>query len=299
MQNARSKTTGLRTGLITLAIVAAFGLISALRAESFAVREPSSERQETVALAERLRDAQTQTYLRRLDAVSPGVSARLKTEADIRIRAGASDADLADMVLLSILMELKGSAGAFKQAPSEHYDAVIHHAGDGLQRLTREGSDWCSGPRLASYLQQNDGDLIPSLIALYPYESESYDWAIAFGILALDAIEAGREMPVRRRRPTGYDKAQLQQTGLALGSDQIILGLQIMAFSQSEGQGYQQMQTAIEGIDACKLGLAAVKVSDLLDEPVRATIWADFLPELFHGNMPYVIWRVNDYFYLD
>ncbi|MEL7230916.1 MAG: hypothetical protein AAGJ85_00220 [Pseudomonadota bacterium] len=299
MQEARSKTIGLRAGLIILGLVAAIGLVSALRADSLAVQIPSEPKKVEATLSERLTDSPTQAYLARLRAVSPAGINTLETEAERRLRAGASNGELAELVLLSILVELKRGAGAFKQAPTEHYDRIIHHAEDALKRLEDEDSPWCEGPHLAAYLEQDDTELISSLIALYPYESEGYIWAMVFGTMALDAMEAGRASPVRRNRPSGFEKAWLQRTGLALGSDQIVLGLQIMAFSQSEGQGYQEMQTAIEGIDACKLGLAAVQVSNSLPEPIRATIWADLLPELFHGNMPYVIWRVNDYFYLD
>lgn len=299
MIEARSRTIGLRTGLIILAVVAALGLYTALRPAGLAVTAPTAPRPALDTLDQRLGDAETLAYLNRLQAVSPGGFASLEAEAARLIRADATDEALSKLVLQSILLEMKRGAGNFKLAPTDHYDRIISHAGSAFERLQDEQSVWCNGPRLAAYLEQDEQTLIPSLLAIYPYESESYDWAMRFGVLGLNAIEAGRQTPERRPRPSSFDKAWLQRNGMALGSEQWALGMQIMVFSQSEGQGYAQMQTAIEGIDACQLGLAAVQVSDSLPEAIRATIWADLLPELFHGNMSYVIWRVNDYFFLD
>lgn len=299
MTEARSKTIGLRTGLIILAVIISAGVFSLFQPGILAVQTPTPPVSAPATLSDRLTDAATQAYLNKLEEVSPGGAATLQAEAAKRIRAGANDEALGELVLMSVLVELKDGAGDFKQAPSLYYDRIIAHSGAALERLKREQSDWCDGPRLAAYLEQDEDTLLPELIALYPYQSESYDWAMAFGVMALKTVEAGRRTPVRRARPSSFDKAWLQRTGLALGSEQWALGLQIMAFSQSEGQGYREMQTAIEGIDACELGLAAVQVSNSLPEPIRATIWSDLLPELFHGNMPYVLWRVNDYFYLD
>lgn len=299
MTEARSKTIGLRTGLIILAVIIGAGALTLFRPGILAVQTPTPPVSAPATLSDRLTDAETQAYLTALEKVSPGGAATLQAEAAQRIRAGASDEVLGQLVLMSILVELKDGAGDFKQAPSLHYDRIIAHSGVALQRLKREQSEWCDGPRLAAYLEQDEDRLVPDLLALYPYGSDSYDWAMAFGVMALKAVEAARKTPIRRPRPSSFDKAWLQRTGLALGSEQWALGLQIMAFSQSEGQGYREMQTAIEGIDACELGLAAVQVSNSLPEPIRATIWSDLLPELFHGNVPYVLWRVNDYFYLD
>ena len=38
------------------------------------------------------------------------------------------------------------------------------------------------GLGLAAYLEQDEDTLIPDLLTLYPYQSESYDWAMAFGV---------------------------------------------------------------------------------------------------------------------
>ena len=291
------KTLGLGSGLVILAIVTCLGLVSAFNAEHFAIQIETQPETEKTQLADRLTDTPTQTYLTRLKRYAPVTSERLAREAETRIRAGATDQALSELVLLSILMELKDGATAFRRAPSSHYDRLINHAKQGLIRLQRENSPWCEGPQLLAYLEQDDDTLIASLIALYPYQSESYDWAMEFGIMALDAIEAGRQTPINRTRPSSFDKALLQDAAIVLGADQPTIALQVMAFSASEGTGYRPMKTAVQNIQACRLGLFALQTSDRLPEAVRMRVWSDLLPELFHGNTPYVIWRVNDYFY--
>ena len=279
MQDARSKTIGLRTGLIILGVIAALGLLSLLRLDAFAVQAPTEQTAASKTLEQRLTDPVTANYLEHLQSVSPAGWRTLESEAQTLIRTGASDSELADLVL--------------------HYDQIIDHAEDALSRLKRDSSQWCEGPHVAAYLELDDSDLIPTLIALYPYQSESYNWAIEFGTMALNAIEAGRQEPNQRRRPSRFDKLTLQQTIIMLGAEQPFLLLQVAAFSKAEGESYQDMKTAVRNMQVCDLGLLALSASDVLPEYVRANIWADLLPELFHGNMPYVIWRVNDYFYLD
>ena len=299
MQDARSKTIGLRTGLIILGVIAALGLLSLLRLDAFAVQAPTEQTAASKTLEQRLTDPVTANYLEHLQSVSPAGWRTLESEAQTLIRTGASDGELADLILLSILVEAKRGAAAFKQAPIHHYDRMIDHAEAALTQLKRDSSQWCEGPHVAAYLELDDSDLIPTLIALYPYQSESYNWAIEFGTMALNAIEAGRQEPNQRRRPSSFDKLTLQQTIIMLGAEQPFLLLQVAAFSKAEGESYQDMKTAVRNMQVCDLGLLALSASDVLPEYVRANIWADLLPELFHGNMPYVIWRVNDYFYLD
>ncbi|MEM7493928.1 MAG: hypothetical protein AAF296_11125 [Pseudomonadota bacterium] len=297
MSETGPKTLGLGSGLIILAIVTCLGLVSAFNAEHFAAKVSTHSEIEKTDLTDRLTDTPTQNYLTHLKRYSPVTAERLKREADTRIRTGGTDQTLSELVLLSLLMELKDGAAAFRQAPPSHYNRLIDHARQGLTRLQRENSPWCTGPQLLAYLEQDDDELIPSLIALYPYQSDSYDWAMAFGVMALDAIQAGRQAPINRARPSNFDKALLQDAAITLGANQPTIALQVMAFSASEGTGYRPMKTAVQNIQACRLGLFALQTSDRLPEAVRMRVWSDLLPELFHGNTPYVIWRVNDYFY--
>ena len=299
MTEARSKTVGLRTGLIILGVIAAIGLALIWQPGALSRIEKTQVTVETRTLGDVLTDTATQAYLTKLRIISPGTAATLDAEAAAMIAGGQTTDALAELTLRSILTELKRGAFAFKQAPTEHYDKLIAHSATALTRLQRENSSWCTGPRIAAFLEQDEDALIPDLLARYPYGSDSYNWAMRFGVLYLDAVAAARKTPTRRPGPTAFDKRWLQQTGLGLGSEQWSLGLQIAAFSQADGQGYGEMKQAIAGIDACQLGLAAVQVSETLPEQVRGVIWADLLPELFYGNTPYALWRVNDYFFLD
>ena len=114
----------------------------------------------------------------------------------------------------------------------------------------------------------------------------------------LAAVKQAQDRPRRNARPGARDEAVLQQEGLALGSEQWALALQIAAFANAEGTSYGQMQEVIAGMDVCDLGIAVETVSARLPSDVRARIWADLIPEIMVGNTPYVMFRVTDYFFI-
>ena len=155
-----------------------------------------------------------------------------------------------------------------------------------------------NGATVAEFLAQNDSDLAPSLLAEFPYQSPQYNWAMGWMVTILGAAREGQTEPRRYTRPTFRDEAVLQQEGLALGSEQWALGLQIASFANSEGTSYAQMQDVISSMNVCDLGIAVETVSGRLPEDVRGRIWSDLLPEIMIGNTPYVIYRVNDYFFI-
>jgi len=139
---------------------------------------------------------------------------------------------------------------------------------------------------------------VPTLLAEFPYASPQYDWAMGWMTTILKAARQGQVQPTRYARPGFRDEAILQQEGLALGSEQWALGLQIAAFANSEGTSYAKMQEVVSGMNVCELGIAVETVSGRLPEDVRGRIWADLMPEIMIGNTPYVMYRVNDYFFI-
>ena len=250
------------------------------------------------ALLETLTDAPTRRAVEALRAASPGTYTQLQTEAAFALKDGADHEALANLTLQALFGEFQNKALVFRSAQSADYHAIIVELANGLRQLQANNSAWCEGRQIAAYLAQNETDLVPTLLAEFQYQSPQYDWAMDWMSVILITAKSAQDRPVRNARPGFRDETALQQEGLALGSEQWGLALQIATFANSEGTSYTQMEEVVSGMDVCALGIAVETVSERLPDDVRARIWADLMPEIMIGNTPYVIWRITDYFFI-
>lgn len=245
-----------------------------------------------------LPDASTREAVDALKAVSPARFAELDAISKRAIAGGADAQALSELVLEALFGQFQAQAGAVKAASSGQFQSIVADLATGLRALKASDSTWCNGARVADFLAQDDTDLVPNLLAEFPYGSPQYDWAMGWMTTILNAAAQGQAEPRRYARPGFRDEAVLQQEGLALGSEQWALGLQIASFANSEGTSYAQMQEVIGSMNVCDLGIAVETVSGRLPEDVRGRIWSDLMPEIMIGNTPYVMYRVNDYFFI-
>ncbi|MFN3213043.1 MAG: hypothetical protein ACE37M_08060 [Henriciella sp.] len=290
---------GLKLGLISLAIVAI-----AFLAAFLVVPGPSesgaeeTELPQPIALLDQLADAPTRHAVEALRAVVPATYAELNQTAAFALADGAQDDALARLVLEALFSQFQTQALSLRSAESANYQSIIAGLSEGLGQLKANQSAWCKGPTIAGFLTQNEDELVPALLSEFPYQSPQYDWAMDWMTTILSAAKQAQDRPRRYARPGPRDETILQQEGLALGSEQWALALQIAAFANSEGTSYSQMQEVIAGMDVCDLGIAVETVSARLPSDVRARIWADLMPEIMVGNTPYVMFRVTDYFFI-
>ncbi len=298
MASAQPHTPGLKLGFIVLgAVTLGFaGLFVLGTPKAPGPADPVAELPE--GLFQVLTDPPTQEAVDALKAASPETFAQLDTITQRAIADGADAQRVSEIVLEALFAQFQAQAGAVKAAGSGQYQAVVAELADGLEQLKAADSRWCEGATIAGFLAQNEADLVPSLLAEFPYASPQYDWAMGWMTTILTAARRGQVKPVHYGRPGFGDEAVLQQEGLALGSEQWALGLQIAAFANAEGTSYARMQEVVSGIDVCDLGIAVETVSGRLPEEVRGRIWADLMPEIMIGNTPYVMYRVNDYFFI-
>ncbi len=299
MPAGREKRVGLRVGLSVLGS----SVLIVLMALGFAARSPAliadtPSKQAQPQLEALMSDRATTQYLRSLDRNAPIAAQMLRLEASRAIEGGASEADLAHLVLRSLLAQLKTNALDLRNAHVSDYDAIVLHVGAGLEHLKQSQSPWCQAVEVETLLKREPTDMVTALLSEFPYKSAAYDWALEWGELILTAANRARRDPVPHGRLTRLDKAALQQKGMEVGASQWALALQIANFSQAEGQGYREMREVIEAIDVCRLGITAADLSARIPSSHRGRIWADLLPEIFYGNTPYVIARVTDYFFI-
>lgn len=298
MKSAPRAAPGLKLGLVVLAVVA-LGFVGVfVFGPSPQAGSADSLTEPQTTLFDVLTDAPTREAVDALKSVSPATFAELDTLTRRAISEGAEAQDVSEIVLEALFAQFQAQAGAVKSAGSAQYQRVVADLANGLEQMKDADSTWCEGATIAAFLAQNEADLVPTLLAEFPYASPQYDWAMEWMTTILKAARQGQTQPIRYARPGFRDEAILQQEGLALGSEQWALGLQIAAFANSEGISYAKMQDVVSSMNVCELGIAVETVSGRLPEDVRGRIWADLMPEIMIGNTPYVMYRVNDYFFI-
>lgn len=291
--------TGLKLGWITLGgVMLGFLGIFLFGPDPVPADPDTADPGTAPALLDTLTDGPTRRAVEALRGASPGTYAQLQTEVAFALKDGADQDALANLTLQALFGEFQNKALVFRSAQSADYHAIIVGLANGLRQLDANNSAWCEGRQIATYLAQNESDLVPTLLAEFPYQSPQYNWAMDWMSVILITAKSAQDRPVRNPRPGFRDETALQREGLALGSEQWGLALQIAAFANSEGTSYAQMEEVVSGMDVCALGIAVETVSERLPDDVRARIWADLMPEIMIGNTPYVMWRVTDYFFI-
>ena len=297
MTKARPQT-GLKLGLLSLVLVTMVLAGVFLVGPEPKIDPDTAIPSQNAALLNQLQDTPTRRAVEALRAAAPATFNDLNQAAAFAVADGASDEALAGLVLEALFSQFQAQALSLRSARSEDYQAIIAGFSGGLEQMKSNQSAWCKGTTIANFLTQNEDELVPALLAEFPYESPQYDWAMDWMVIVLSAMKQGQDSGQRYARPGARDEAILQQEGLALGSEQWALALQIAAFANAEGTSYGQMQEVIAGMDVCELGGAVETVSARLPRDVRARIWADLMPEIMVGNTPYVMYRVTDYFFI-
>ncbi len=291
--------SGLKLGIIALLVVGAiFSGIFAFGPGRSVDEQPETGLKPRLDFAAVFPDAASRNVIHALEGANPEAAETLRRELAFAQRDGTDQSDLSNILLQALFAQLGEQAIYVQRAETEDLDAIVSGFITGADQLAAAQSDWCAGPTLAGFLTENDDELVPSLLAKFPYGSPQYAWAMGWMTIVLNRAEKAQNFPYRHGRPTGRDEYILQQEGRALASSQWALALQIAGFANAEGQSYQAMQDAISAIDVCELGLAIEMVSERLPEDVRGRIWADLMPEIMVGNTPYALARVQDYFFI-
>ncbi|MEM9054076.1 MAG: hypothetical protein AAGB16_02015 [Pseudomonadota bacterium] len=300
MSEAQQNQTGLRLGLIILGVVAVGFLgLFLFGPEPRNEKDPNARAGLIWDAQTVLGDAPSHRAIEALNAANPAVANTLDKVVQQAVRDDGTKQDIAALTLEALFAQFRDQAYYLQFADSAGYQDILEGLSEGLSQLEASRSSWCKGPRIAEFLAQNDDELVPALLAEFPYASPQYEWAMGWMETVLTVAKRAQDNPKRYTQPTGLDESQLQQEGLALGTEQWALALQIAAFANSEGVSYAKMQEVITGMDVCKLGMAVETVSGRLPEDVRGRIWADLMPEIMVGNTPYVMWRVTDYFFIN
>ncbi len=290
---------GLKSGAAILVAVALGFAAVLLSRDSAAPIDEDRSTSDAINLYGEL-DPVSARYLAALDRAAPDIAGELRPALQTLMHANREDIiGQRRLVLMAGIAAYRDHGIFLRRASVDQFDRIIAHFERGVTELSEAGSPWCNGPQVEAFLRLHERDLIPKLVDEVAASRTAYDWALDWNTLFLDAVETSKAKPVLHGRRTTADKALLQQTGMTLGPDRWALALQIAAFSRAEGQDYETMRSVIEGIDVCEMGLAMTELSTRIPHGPRGRIWAQLLPEIFVGNTPYVLYVLNDYFFLD
>lgn len=285
MPQVPTRQTGLKTGLIVLMAVLMAGLgLLIFGPERHA---PSAAIEQTAQVPNE------PALLKRLDAASPELA-----ETTRRVLLLAPPDQHRELLLESALNLFKLEAPRLRYASTEDFDALTGHFRSGVQTLQDNGSDWCKATQVEAYIRLDEAELIPVLIDTFAKDDAAFDWAIKLAGLYLDAIISARAKPVQHGQRNYRDKLLLQDQGRAMGTKNWAMALSIAAFSQAEGQSYEQMREAIDAIDVCELSLAMTDLSNQLPDDTRGRILAELMPETFYGNTPYALSVLTSFFFI-
>lgn len=172
------------------------------------------------ALTQQLNDAETIDYLNVLHRVKPKLSAQLHAEAETAISNGASDDELALMVMTAYDADIETDFTALMQAEVADIEKLLALMQNGVRTLSAHAPKYC---RLSAFaaLEDSDPDRIAEEIAsLANYGSRGYDWIVRFNMATLQAIESGRNAPNKYGRMNAQDEQALQNLMLRLMTGQ-------------------------------------------------------------------------------
>ena len=163
-------------------------------------------------LTQTLDDPETHEYLTALHRVKPDIANRLNERADAAISDGASNEELAALILETYSTGVEEDVKHLIRADVKHFEKILQMSQRGLSTLSSKAPKYC---RPASYVRFTDmepEEIANEMSGLFGYGTEGYDWILRFNVVTLEAIESGRDNPQKYGRLTASDQMALQNT---------------------------------------------------------------------------------------
>ena len=237
-----------------LVAVLAIGLFTAI------VMWPSSNTTKIVSndvpdtrLSQTLNDPQTHGYLAALHRVKPQVATRLQERADAAIADGASNDELAALILETYSTAIEDDVRYLIKADVKHFEKLIQMSQRGLSALSSKAPKYCRPASYVRFADMEPEEITNEISSLFGYQSEGYDWMLRFNVATLEAIESGRDNPQKYGRLTSGDQMALQNTMMKMMSNP-----QVARLMQLQSKSEAEQKRAAMTMNFCGLG------SDLL-----------------------------------
>ncbi|MEL7108661.1 MAG: hypothetical protein AAGL99_05290 [Pseudomonadota bacterium] len=216
-------------------------------------------------LAEALNDELTHAYLTTLHRVEPKLSRELHETAEQAIADGATQDDLAIMVISAYNIGLRHGFDDFIKADVKYFEKMLKLIQTELSSLSFNDSKFCRMASLETLSQQTPEQAIAEIQTMLAYDSRTYQWVLRYSVLKLLAIDDGRTNPKSYKRMTRADKAEFQAMFMRL-----LRSRSFAQLSTARSASPVAQRQALKTMNLCKVGAEALAAVNNLPPDMKS-----------------------------
>lgn len=229
-------------------------------------------------LSRQLNDAETVKYLNVLNRVKPELSSELHTQAEAAIADGASNDELALLVVGSYGMAVQSDLKTLMQADVTHIEKLINLTQNGLRTLSMHAPKYCQLATLEPLESKSPEQIVEELGAAFNYESRGYSWVLRFNMATLEAVENGREERNKYGRLTAADKQAVQALIMRL-----MTGPQASKYMPLQSLSGPEQERAMKTMNMCDISIEALVALNELPRDTKGRLMGELRRELGSG----------------
>ncbi len=201
-------------------------------------------------LASRLDDPQTLAFLNTLNRVEPKVSQQLHQEVDDAIASGASDDQLALLVVAAYGPDVFRDFDDLVRADTAYIEKIARMGQTGLAAVSQQAPRYCRMSTYEAMMLLNEEAMAQAVTQMFAYGSRSYNWSLRFAKLKLEAVEDGRHNPKKYGKLTREDeKAAFELLRRFMNSQKM------QAFTRLSSLSEAEQIRALSTVNLCDIGV--------------------------------------------
>ncbi|WP_300381755.1 hypothetical protein [Henriciella sp.] len=232
-------------------------------------------------------DAPTQAFIEAYSDTFPARAADLETEIS-HARTGRSHARLGLVLLHAGAEDIRDNLDRLSRADTEHFNALLDHVRNGLERLSASGAPYCMGDDLLAYASLPKQEFYEVVFEHLEHGTPLYNFAATTETLLMNAVRDARKDPVLHSGIAAPDQASLQQLGLSLMTD-----MRLSRLLTTEGKRRTQMDAAFSETDFCVLGVDIITKVDRLPDVTKGRLWATMMRLLESGAWRWYLYQLQ------
>ncbi|MEO1188773.1 MAG: hypothetical protein AAFW60_06855, partial [Pseudomonadota bacterium] len=198
----------------------------------------------------RLDDPHTLSFLNTLDRVEPKVSQQLHQDVDAAIASGASDDQLATLVVAAYGPDVFRDFDDLVRADSAYIEKIARLGQTGLAAVSRQAPRYCRMSTYEAMAQLDEQAAAQAVTQMFAYQSRSYNWSLRFAKLKLEAVEDGRNNPKKYGKLTRED----EQAAFEL-LHRFMNSQKMQAFNRLSSLSEAEQIRALSTMNFCDLGV--------------------------------------------
>ena len=229
-------------------------------------------------LSRQLNDAETVKYLNVLNRVKPELSSELHAQAEAAIADGASNDELALLVVGSYGMAVQSDFKTLMQADVTHMEKLISLTQNGLRTLSMHAPKYCQLATLEPLERKAPEQIVEELGAAFNYESRGYSWVLRFNTATLEAVENGREARNKYGRLTAADEQAMQALIMRL-----MTGPQASKLMRLQSLSGPDQQRAMMTMNMCDISIEGLVALNELPRDTKGRLMGELRREFGSG----------------